>query len=420
MTPDVLIVGGGLAGLCAARTLHAAGRTFTILEASDAVGGRVRTDIVNGFRLDRGFQVLLDAYPEAATVLDYASLDLKSFLPGAMVHFEGRFHEVNDPWRRPLAAVGSLGNPIGTFADKLKVATIRQRALQGTLEDRFRSPETTTLNALRQSGLSDVIIDRFFRPFLGGIFLEPELRTSSRMFEFVFRMFSTGNAVVPALGMEEIPKQLLAGLPPVSIRLNTRVVEVTPGQVRLDSGETLRARAVIVATEGPIAHRLLGDDAAGAAAPEGQGVTCLYFSAPRSPIQQAMLVLNGDGDGPINNLCVPSVVSPAYAPVGQTLISATVLGCAPEDEPNHPAYGPKVVLDQLESWFGSQVTDWHHLRTYRIPYALPSQPSPALANPERSVRRAPGLFVCGDHVDNASINGAMVSGRRAATAVLQG
>jgi phytoene dehydrogenase-like protein len=241
MTPDVLIVGGGLAGLCAARTLHAAGRTFAILEASDAVGGRVRTDIVDGFRLDRGFQVLLDAYPEAATVLDYAALDLKAFLPGALVRFEGRFHEVSDPWRRPMAAIGSLGNPIGTLADKLKVATIRQRALQGTVEERFRSPETTTIDALRRAGLSDVIINRFFRPFLGGIFLEPELLTSSRMFEFVFRMFSTGNAVVPALGMEEIPKQLAAALPPASIRLNTRVVEVTPGQVRLEGGETPRA-----------------------------------------------------------------------------------------------------------------------------------------------------------------------------------
>ncbi len=404
MTPDVLIVGGGLAGLCAARTLHAAGRTFTILEASDAVGGRVRTDLVDGFRLDRGFQVLLDAYPEAATVLDYAELDLKAFLPGAMIHFEGRFHELNDPWRRPMAAIGSLGNPIGTFTDKLKVATIRQRALQGTVEDRFRSPETTTIDALRQAGLSDVIINRFFRPFLGGIFLEPELLTSSRMFDFVFRMFSTGNAVVPALGMEEIPKQLASALPPASIRLNTRVIEVTPGQVRLEGGETLRARAVIVATEGPAAARLLGDDIRS----KGQGVTCMYFSAPRSPIAAPMLVLNGDGKGPINNLCVPSVVSPDYAPAGQTLISATSLIDTTET----------AVLDHLQAWFGSRITDWHHLRTYRIPYALPNQAAPALATPERDVRRAPGLFVCGDHMDNASINGAMVSGRRAAQAVL--
>jgi phytoene dehydrogenase-like protein len=403
MTPDVLIVGGGLAGLCAARTLHAAGRTCAILDASDAVGGRVRTDIVDGFRLDRGFQVLLDAYPEAAAVLDYAALDLKAFHPGAMVRFEGRFHELHDPWRRPLAAITSLANPIGTFTDKLKVARIRRRALQGTIEDRFRSPETTTLDALRHAGLSDVIIQRFFRPFLGGIFLEPELRTSSRMFEFLFRMFSTGNATVPALGMGEIPKQIAAALPAASIRLNTRVVEVTPGQVRLDHGETLRARAVIVATEGPEAARLLGDTPV-----TGQSVTCMYFAVPHPPLPKPMLVLNGNSSGPINNLCVPSVVSRAYAPAGQALISATCLTETTETP----------VLDQLERWFGAQVSDWRHLRTYRIPYALPNQAAPALAIPERDVRRAPGLFVCGDHMDNASINGAMVSGRRAAEAVL--
>lgn len=403
MTPDVLIVGAGLAGLCAARTLQAAGRTFTVLESADAVGGRIRTDIVSGFRLDRGFQVLLDAYPEAATVLDYAALDLKAFLPGALVRYDGRFHEVSDPWRRPLAAVGSLGNPIGTLADKLKVASIRQRTLQGTVEERFRWPETTTINTLRQAGLSDAIIDRFFRPFLGGVFLEPELKTSSRMFEFVFRMFSTGNAVVPALGMEEIPKQIAASLPAGSIRLNTRAIEVTPGHVRLDNGETLRARSIIVATEGPAAARLLGKMPV-----DGQPVTCMYFSAPTPPISEPILVLNGDGQGPINNLCVPSVLSPSYAPAGQSLISVTSLSNA----------GESAVLDQLEAWFGSPVTDWQHLRTYRIAYALPNQVVPALAVPEREVRRGPGLFVCGDHVDNASINGAMVSGRRAAQALL--
>ena len=404
MTPDVIIVGAGLAGLCAARTLQASGRTCTILEASDEVGGRVRTDVVDGFRLDRGFQVLLDAYPEAQAVLNYAALDLKPFLPGALVRFEGRFHEVSDPWRRPLAALGTLANPIGTLADKMKVAGIRHRALAGTMEERFRDPETTTLELLKAAGLSDVMISRFFRPFLGGIFLEPDLQTSSRMFQFVFRMFSTGNATLPAQGMGAIPKQIADGLTPGTIRLNAPVVGVTPGQVRLASGDTLHARTVIVATEAPAAARLLGDSVV----PEGQRVTCLYFAAPKAPIDQPMLVLNGDGTGPINNLCVPSAVSPAYAPAGQSLVSVTVLGTAGADVTTR-------VMEQLTAWFGPEVASWRHLRTYPISYALPRQVPPALAVPERDVRRAPGLLVCGDHMDTASIQGAMVSGRRAAT-----
>src|SRR4051794_26838005 len=189
MVHDVVIVGAGLAGLCCARLLHQRGVPFLLLEASDGVGGRVRTDVVEGFRLDRGFQVFLTSYPEAKQVLDYKALDLKPFLPGALIRHAGRFHELTDPWRRPFAALRSLFSAVGSFADKLRVARLRSRSLSGTIEDRFRDPEFTTLQSPRDAGFSASMIEGFFRPFLGGIFLDRELRTSSRMFHFVFRMF---------------------------------------------------------------------------------------------------------------------------------------------------------------------------------------------------------------------------------------
>lgn len=408
MTNDVLIVGAGLAGLCCARELHRRGVRFKLLEAADGVGGRIRTDVVDGFRLDRGFQVFLTSYPEAQQVLYYPALRLKPFLPGALVRVGGKFHTLADPWRRPVAAIRSLLAPVGSFADKLRVARLRSRALKGSVADRFCDPETTTLEALKASGFSDAMIDRFFRPFLGGIFLEPELRTSSRMFQFVFRMFSRGEACLPAEGLEAIPRQLAAGLPPESIRLGVRVDKVRPDSVRLDTGEELGARAVVVATEGASAARLLGDEIPAAA----QGVTCLYFAAPRPPVEQPVLVLNGEGRGPVNNLCVPTAVAPTYGPAGASLVSATVLGTPPDDDRLRTE-----VREQLAGWFGPVVNDWRHLRTYRIPYALPRQAPPALAEPERPVRWRPGVYVCGDHRDNASINGAMVSGRRAAEAL---
>jgi len=337
-------------------------------------------------------------------------LRLKSFLPGALVRYGGRFHELTDPWRRPFAALQSLRSPIGSLADKLRVGRFRAQSLRGTLEDRFRDPETTSLRALQDAGFSVEMIDRFFRPFLGGIFLDPDLQTSSRMLNFVFRMFSLGKACLPAEGMEAIPRQLAAGLQPGSIHFGSQVIRVQSGSVTLANGETLHGQAVVVCVDGQTAADLLGDTISSA----GQGTTCLYFSAPCSPIIQPILVLNGEGRGPINNLCIPTVAAPSYGPGGKSLVSVTVLSIT-----NDPPRLVAEVRQQLGEWFGTAVEKWHHVRMYSIPYALPAQFPPALSLPERPVRWQPGIYVCGDHRDNASIQGAMVSGRRTAEALLK-
>lgn len=409
MTPDVLIIGAGLAGLCCARGFYQEGTRFLILEASDGVGGRIRTDMVEGYRLDRGFQVFLTSYPEAKQQLDYHALRLKPFQPGALIRYRGKFHQLADPWRRPSAIFSSMLSPIGSFADKLRVARLRFRVLKGNIENRFCDPETTTLQTLRDSGFSDSMIDRFFRPFLGGIFLDADLLTSSRMFQFVFRMFSLDKACLPEEGMEAIPRQLATGLPPNSIRFGVKVAQVWPNGVRLESGEEIHAKTVVVATDGATAGILLGD----INPVSWQGVTCLYFTAPTPPVERPILVLNGDGAGLINNLCMPTVVSSLYGTIGSSLISVTALGTHPD-----AAALQMEVQTQLKDWFGTQTEGWRHFRTYRIPHALPRQTPPALAVMERPVRTPSGIYVCGDHRDNASINGAMVSGRRCAESLL--
>ena len=407
---EVIIIGAGLAGLSCARQLQAQGIPFVILEASDAVGGRIRTDLVDGFRLDRGFQVILSSYPELKRWLDLEQLQLRPFLSGASVRYHGHFYQLADPWRRPWTALTSAFTPIGTLADKLRIARLRSQSLAGSYQDRMQDPERTTLDYLQQLGFSSQMIDTFLRPFLGGIFLDGELRTSSRMLNFVFRMFSIGDACLPQRGMQALPELLASPIPAERIRFQTKVVNVEPGTVTLQGGQQLNAANIVVAVDGPAAQLLLPDMTSG----RGCSVRCLYFSATRPPIREAILVLNGDGQGPINNLCVPSNVSPYYAPAGQCLISVTVLG----DDTNESDQALETrVRTQLEQWYGPQVDAWHHLRTYRIAYALPDQASPALEPPQRPVRYGDGLYVCGDHRDNASIEGAMVSGRRAAEAI---
>jgi phytoene dehydrogenase-like protein len=255
------------------------------------------------------------------------------------------------------------------------------------------------------------MMDRFFRPFFGGIFLDRSLTSSSRMFDFVFRMLSLGSTSLPAQGMGAITEQLAARLPPDSIFTGRNVASVAPNEVVLESGEKRPARAVVVASEGPEAARLVES----LPKPGSRDVTCLYFAAERAPVAQPILVLNGEDEGPVNNLCVPSTVAPAYAPAGQALVSVTVLEVDGRDEASLEAD----VRRQLEGWFGDAVRDWRHLRTYRIAHALPDQTPPALEPPEREIKLSSGLFVCGDHRDNASINGAMVSGHRTAEAVLE-
>ncbi len=381
---DVIVVGAGPAGLACARRLRGAGLEPLVLERSDGVGGRVRTDHLDGFLLDHGFQVLPTAYPELRAMLDLDRLGLGRFERGAIVRREGRFRRLTDPRHAPLRSLRALaGGLIG-----LRDVTAAVRLLNEPGE------ETTALEALRRAGVSRSTMETFFVPALRGAFLERRLDTSSRLLTFVLRAFSEGAAALPRDGMGTIARQLAEG---VTVRTGAGVATVGPGAVSLETGAQLRARAVVVATAG-----LLDEPQHG-----WRGVTCLYFDAPVSPVPGPWLVLNGEG-GPVNHLCVPSEVSSGYAPAGRSLVSVTVLGAGDPD--------PEAVEQQLRSWYGRAVGDWRHLRTYRLPRALPAYPVGGFA--ALPLRLADGLYACGDHREHPSLNGALLSGRRAAEAVL--
>lgn len=400
---DVVIVGAGLAGLCAARELHRCGRRVVVLEASDGVGGRVRTDEVDGFLLDRGFQVLLTGYPEVSAQLDLAALRLQHFEPGAMVWEGGSGQVLGDPFRRPgrlwATATAGVGSPI----DKARILWLRARLARSDPKQLLRRSETSTAVALRAAGFSDRMVRQFFRPLFAGIQLDPTLSTSSRMFEVIFRTLSAGGSAVPTAGMGAIPAQLAASLPAGAVRLSTAAAEVTPGRVTTGDGEHIDARAVIVATEGPVATRLIGTrDVA------SRPVGAVYFAADRAPIADKLVVLDGSSHGPVLNAVVMSNVAPSYAPEGRHLVVAALPGVVDGDL-------EAMARAQFRNWWGPQVDSWEHLRTYRIAHGQPDQSPPF--SPKRRVALGEGLFVCGDHRDTGSIQGAMFSGRRCAEAV---
>jgi len=416
--PDVIVVGAGLAGLVCAVRLHELGHEVLVLEASDGVGGRVRTDEVDGFLLDRGFQVLLTAYPAAQHWFDGADLELRPFAPGVVVHRAGRTLRLADPFRAPIVAARSLLGPTVTFGDALRLLLWRRTILVRRGRRVAQRPQVTTAERLGAVGFSSGLIDGFFRPFLAGTFFDADLSTSSRVTELVFRCFFRGDVAVPARGMGRLGEQLARRLPAPAVRLRTRVVSLRArhGQVEvvLDDG-VLRTPHVVIAVDAPALAGIQLDGAPlDVPAAPGRGTAAVHLVASRSPTRgRPDLHLGTPGEGPIATLATMSDVAPGYAPAGQHLVTVSTSGVPDVDD----AVLVAAILEQARGWFGDEVDDWRPLAVQRIPYAQPRQDPVDLPELARPVAHVPGVWVCGDHRDTGSIQGALVSGRRTADAV---
>ncbi|KAK6916086.1 Amine oxidase [Dillenia turbinata] len=424
----VIVIGAGLAGLAAAKRLHSENIPFLLLEASDDVGGRVRTDLVDGFLLDRGFQIFITAYPEAQRLLNYEALNLRKFYSGALVYFDGKFYTVADPIRHFSDSIKSLSNPIGSVLDKLLIGLTRIQVLGKSDEEILsgrESNEVPTLEFLKQSGFSDSIIDRFFRPFFGGIFFDKELQTTSKLFNFIFKCLALGDNTLPATGISAIPKQLADNLPSDSIFLNSKVVSINfnglgSPEVFLENGDTVKSElGVILAVEQPEVRKILAGKVAvePVEAKPARSTVCLYFSADpdKIPVKDPVLFLNGSGRGIVNNMFFATNVAETYGPPNKALASVSLIGLF-EDVSDDDLTGR--VVQELSGWFKeSMVKSWKHLRTYRIRYAQPDQSPPT--NLMKNPRLGPGLYMCGDHQTSATFDGALVSGRKAVEALLR-
>jgi glycine/D-amino acid oxidase-like deaminating enzyme len=400
---DVIVVGAGLAGLAAAGRLERAGFAVIVLEAGDAPGGRVRTDRRDGLLLDRGFQLLNPAYPEVPKVLDLTALGMCSFAAGVAVRSGFSLSVLADPLREPRRIAATLRAPGSLLR---KAAVVRWFAEAGARPAwRLRArPDRTVAAELARRGLAGSAdpIAGAIHAFMAGVLGEDDLSSSARMATFLVRAFVRGTPGLPVGGMQAVPEQLAARLRLGSLRLGTAVRRLRGTKVETEAG-TVEGSAVIVATDAVHAAELIGGSA-----PAMKGLTTYYHLVDRPPSESRYLHVDAERTGPVVNTAAVSAVAASYAPIGKTLIASTVLGARGDDlEPTVREHAARIL--------GTAPTGWEYVASYPVPHALPAhRPGQPLRQP---VAIGDGVFVAGDHRDTPSIQGALVSGRRAADAV---
>ncbi|MGA5816389.1 NAD(P)/FAD-dependent oxidoreductase [Kitasatospora sp. NPDC094028] len=413
--PDVVVVGAGLAGLAAARVLTGHGLAVQVLEATDRIGGRMATRELDGFRLDDGSHLLNTAYPELRRALDLDRLELRPLAPGVLVHTAGRRYRTGDP-QLTTARHAATRAPLGSPLDKARLGSWLGR-LAATPAARLQArPETTTARALAGHGLAPRTVDGFLRPLLSALLGDPALGTSSRIADLVLRSYARGRLCLPAGGIAAVPAQVAESLPAGTVRTGVRVTSISADGVETTAHGRIDAQAVVVATDARSAADLLP----GLRLPDFHPVTTFYHAAARPPLGEAVLLLDGDRPGGqpplVSHSLVLSELHPSYAPAGQALIATTVLGRRAFDA-GGPAGLEPAVRARLAELYGASTAGWQFLSVRHLPDALPAMPPPH--NLRRPVRVLAGLYVAGDHRDSSTAQGALVSGRRAALAVLR-
>ncbi len=375
----------------------------------------MRTDEKDGFLLDRGFQVYFTAYPVARRHLDHAKLDLRNFDPGAIVCHDGEKSVLSDPLRDPKALVATLISDAATLPDKLRTAKLAAKVLPGgaaTASEEDGDPDSSTLEYLRASGLSEQYINSFYRPFYGGVFLSRTLYTSARVFRFTLRMLATGRTVVPARGMGEIPRQLVAHLPEDAVHLDNPVDSLLREGNRVVGvravGVEHEADVVVVATEAPVAGKFTGEKV-----PEGWvGEVCLYYETDGLGCGKK-IVLNAEDGAFVNNAVEISNVSERYAPPGRHLLCAVALGGL--DLPDAELY--RRGIEDVSRWYPE--ASFEPLALCRIPYGQFAQPPDVHRKLPKNRTDTPGLVLAGEYTEDSSINGSMLSGEKAAEEVMR-
>lgn len=405
-SPSIHIIGGGISGLIAARVLEEHGLSATIIEATDRLGGRVKTDVLDGYSLDHGFQVLLTAYPAAKKYLDFDALALQEFLPGSAIFKNGKQKIIGDPLRNLSLLLPTLVSGIGTVNDKLKILALNRRLKKKSIQNIFAEKEQTTISYLENIGFSEAIITDFFIPFFSGIFLENKLETSSRMFEFVYKMFGEGNAALPKDGIQAIPKQLFEKLKNTTCVFNTKVKSVENGNIKLESGETLKSNFTIIATQASGLVSNLKNQAT-----LWKSCDTLYFEVAKREIRKPLIGLIAAPNALINNIFYHTSLQTS-ATATKELLSVTVV--------NRQNLTNKQLVAKVQKELKElcNIDSCTFIKQYNIPMALPKLQDIQYEMLPSETRLTETIFLAGDTQLNGSLNAAMIAGERAALEVI--
>ncbi|MEU6661432.1 NAD(P)/FAD-dependent oxidoreductase [Streptomyces sp. NPDC046821] len=422
---NVVIVGAGVAGLSAAHRLTRAGVPTLVLEAGPGVGGRMSTEKVDGFRLDRIGRLLCTSYPELRRSPGLDSLVLRPFSPGVLVHSDGRRHRAGEPapTRRAMGALNTARAlasaprvprprtartprptaPLGSPLDQARLAKALARLGATPVPRLLARPELASADALSRGGLPARTLDGFVRPLLTALLCDPDLTTSSRCADLALYAYARGRLCVPEGGADALPELLAAGLPPETVRTGVRVNAISANAVTTEEHGEIRCRATLLATGARAAAELLP----GLRVPDFHAVTVVHHAVPEPPLTDPALLLDADRLGPVAHTAVISQVDPTRAPAGRALVSSTVLGPPPPE---------RALRSQLAALYGTSTDGWETLAVHHDPEAVPAMPPPH--DLRRLVRVLDGLYVCGDHRGTSTVQGALHSGRRAAHAIL--
>ena len=406
-TYKIHIIGAGISGLVAAKVLEDNGFQPVLIEATDRVGGRVKTDVVDGYQLDHGFQVLLTAYPAAQKYLNFEALELQSFLPGAAIFNKGSQKVLGDPLRDLSLLLPTLFSGIGSLSDKFKILKLNALLKRTTVQEIFDKPEKTTYAYLSDFGFSREMIAKFFKPFFSGIFLEAELETSSRMFEFVYKMFGEGSAALPKTGIEAIPMQLKENLKQTTFLFNTKVKTVEENKIILLDGTALESHYTIIATEASSLINRLKDQGT-----QWKSCETLYFETQAKEITQPLIGLIADKEALINNIFYHTSLTSKKAGKNE-LLSVTVV----KEHGLSSEVLQRQVIKELKQYCRIDVIRF--IKQYSIPKALPKMDNLRYEMSPTNTKLTQTIFLAGDTQLNGSLNAAMISGERAGLGVVE-